>query len=201
MLACPRPGAVWLILSLEGRRYYIFHSRQSREQVIITNAGLKRSLHRELAERFGNSERYDVDRVVQQAQLNRALPFARAIAGDEIELECRHAEEVMIESWSRCLSDFRSASGRLPNTAEIFLSHCPCQVANDSPSFGRKINGVSFPNSCYEKLKLFCIKMTPEIAKWNVYYEYSFHGRILDVCMGKLRISKRPLHILIPDSS
>jgi hypothetical protein len=140
-----------------------------------------------------------LDAQQRQAEYRRILPFARAAAAaTPMMVESRHAEESMIENWDRSYQDFVARRGRAPRKADVFLSHCPCQVANTSPSTGKHLAGNPYPASCYEKLKTFCTTGDRVGMKWTVYFDSPFLGQTLDVTHGNLRICPRPDYILLP---
>jgi hypothetical protein len=199
-----RPGAVGLILSLEGARYSVFVSEQTRDQVASSSVGGragvggKIDLHRELLGRFGNPQPA-LAPMARQAEYLRILPAARAVAATTgMDPEGRHAEESMIELWDQSVNDFLALRGWPPAKAEAFLTHCPCQVTNAVPSTAKHLNGFAYPASCYEKLKTFCASGNRVGMNWNVYFDHPFGGLALDVVHGNLRIRPRPVYINMP---
>lgn len=196
-----RPGAVGLVLSLEGARYSVFLSTQSRDQVASSSVGGqggqggKIDLHRELLSRFHGPQPV-LGAMQRQAEYLRILPFARAAAASTgMMVEARHAEESMIEDWDRSYQDFVALRGRAPRRAEVFLSHCPCQVTNAAPSTGKYLNGAAYSASCHEKLKTFCTTGNRVGMKWTVYFDHPFQGLSLNVTHANLRICLRPDYI------
>jgi hypothetical protein len=187
-----RPGAVGLVLSLEGARYYIFHSRQTRDQVASSMTRTKIDLHQELAARFNQPV---IPNNQRQAEYLRLAPAVRAAAATTaMDPAGRHAEEMMIENWDACVHDFQRHRGRAPLTAEVFLSYCPCQPTNNAPSPRRTFNGIVYPVSCSEKLKVFCRHRLG--MKWTVYYDHPFQNiAALNITIHNLRIMTRPAHI------
>ncbi|MET0341957.1 MAG: hypothetical protein ABW252_13210 [Polyangiales bacterium] len=184
-----RPGAVSLILNLEGARYYVFHSRQTPEQVANAMTFQKINLHQELRGQppLANAQR--------QAEWARIVPTAHAVAAQSSMDDGRHAEESMIESWSACLDDFVRLRGRRPTSAEVYLTHCPCQMSNQAPSPARVLDGMTYAASCHLKLRAFCTTGTRASTRWCVYYEHPFQGARLDETHGSLVIAPLPAHI------
>lgn len=187
-----RPGAVSLILNLEGTRYYVFHSRQTPEQVANAATFQKINLHREL---LGQPALDDAQR---QAAWARIVPTARAVAAQSAMDEGRHAEEAMIEGYGACLDDFWRLRGRKPTDAEVYLTHCPCQMSNLAPSPARVLGGMTYVASCHLKLRAFCTTGTRTGTRWRVYYEHPFQGGRLDETHGSLVIAPLPPHVTMP---
>lgn len=187
-----RSGAVGLIANLDGARYYVFHSRQSPEQVANTMTSQKVALHLELLRAPQPSNQW------LQAEWRRIVPTARQVAAQCGMDDGRHAEEVMIETWSECLADFQRLRGRPPSVAEVYLTHCPCQESNEAPSPARVLDGTLYPASCRLKLRSFCLTGTRASVRWRVYYEHPFHGQWLDETYGPLVIQPLPAHITMP---
>lgn len=203
-----RPGAISLIVSLDGARYYVFHSRQSPEQVANTLVTRKIAMHLQLVrERLAQNQDLDElavahsacdDSAWQDDEWNRIVPTARKIAAQRGMDDGRHAEEAMIEKWSECLADYRRLRGRSPSVAEVYLTHCPCQESDAAPSPARVLDGTLYPKSCRLELRAFCLTGTRASVRWRVYYEHPFHGRSLDETYGSLRISPLPAYIVMP---
>jgi len=191
-----RAGAVGLILSLEGARYYVVLSRQTRDQVASSNLGNKLDLHRELRQRFNQP----AIAATRQQEYTRLIPAARNFAAQTaMDPEGRHAEESMIEKWAETLQNFRALRGRAPKKAEVFLTHCPCQVANASPSPQRMLAGANYPVSCHQKLVRFCTTGNRATISWKIFYDHPFGGVAgLNVNQGNLTIGRIPAYIHMP---
>lgn len=190
-----RLGTVGLVLSLEGARYYVFHSRQSRDQIASGNLQQKIALHHELL--HGNQP---YNHAQGQQQYMTLLPFARAMAAQTyMEPEGRHAEESMIENWNNISHDFNTVRGRPPRRADVFLNFCPCQVINNNPSPARVLDHTHYPISCHRKLQQFCSTGNRLQMKWTIYYEQQFQNAIgLNTHVGNLRIMRLPPYIVMP---
>lgn len=187
-----RPGAISLIVSLDGARYYVFHSRQSPEQVANTLVSRKVAMHLQLVRTPLAPKQWQND------EWKRIAPTARKVAAQRGMDDGRHAEEAMIEKWSECLADYRRLRGRSPSMAEVYLTHCPCQESDAAPSPARVLDGTLYPKSCRLKLRAFCLTGTRASVRWRVYYEHPFHGRSLDETYGSLRIAPLPAYIVMP---
>lgn len=194
-----RAGAVWCVLSLEGARYYVFHSHETRDQVANKNVGNKRALHMELALKFPRLQAtypFNATTGQKQAIYHQLLPTAQDMAGHAgIDPDGRHAEEHIIESWPQIRADFVGARSRLPTKAEVFLSYCPCQQANAHPSPRRIFNGTIYPVSCFDKLVHFCNRDDPALMTWVIYYNSPFQSLSVTGTRGNLRIMQRPPYI------
>jgi len=192
----PRRGAVWLILSLDGQRYYVFHSQQGRQQLLMNHSANKMSMHTELQQKFYNNVTVlTSDGMTAELKKMSAIGAQTLEAWDMPDFEPWHAEEKLIENWKNCFHHFIRSTGQPPVVAEVFLSHCPCQTQNEIHSTAKTISGIYYPASCYEKLKIFCNTQTPDIKKWAIFYENQFHAQTLDIISGKLKITHRPPHI------
>lgn len=187
-----KSGSIGLVLSLEGARYYVFNSRQSRDQVASSNLQKKIALHHELL--HGNQPYVHS---IGQQKYQLLIPFAMGIAAQTyINPDGRHAEELMIESWDEILHDFNTIRGRNPIKAEVFLSFCPCQVTNSNPSPERILGYSLYPVSCHQKLNRFCSTGNRIQMKWSIYYDHPFKNAPgLNVNSFNLRIMKLPPHI------
>lgn len=84
----------------------------------------------------------------------------------------RHAEEIFLEQWGDCLTNYRILRGRDPKKVDIFLSHTPCTLEDKSPSPSRLLGNSVYPLSCTNKLELFA-KKNPAI-KLRIYYYNKF---------------------------
>ncbi|MEZ2578468.1 hypothetical protein [Buttiauxella ferragutiae] len=190
-----RLGTVGLVLSLEGARYYVFHSHQSRDQIAGVNLQQKIALHHELLR--GNQP---YNHAQDQQKFMALLPFARAmVAQTHMEPEGRHAEESMIENWNNILHDFKTVRGHPPRWADVFLNFCPCQVINNNPSPTRVLDHTHYPISCHRKLQQFCSTGNRLQMKWTIYYEQQFQNAMgLNIHVGNLRIMKLPPYIAMP---
>ncbi len=173
-----RPGAVGLVLSLEGARYYVFISRQSRDQVANSAVGHRLKVNAQLLNRTLTPSEY-------QAKFASLLPIARYLAVQrEVDAEGRHAEELMIERFNECIQNFVALRGRPPAKAEVFLSHCPCQSKDPGASPARMLAGTFYPSTCKAKLTKFCTTGARSAIAWRVYYQF-------DIGVSKLDINER----------
>jgi len=190
-----RAGAIGLVLSLEGAKYYVFISRQSRDQVASSNAGNKVRLHDELKRRFVPTAPA-LTQEMHQEKYQSILPVARAVAATTaMAPDGRHAEESMIEEWHLARTDFLRVRGHMPRKAEVFLTHCPCQLGNNAPSPVRQLSGIIFPESCHRKLMQFVSTGDRAPMKWTVYYDAPFQGLSLHLNTGNLRIMLKPAYL------
>lgn len=194
-----RAGAVGLVLSLEGARYYVFHSRQTRDQVASSVLQRRLELHHDLLHR-GHEDPPPYDSAQGQLRYRELIGFARNMAArTAMDPEGRHAEEAMIEHWDEVLRDFANHRHRLPRCADVFLTYCPCQVTNRDPSPARQLGRIHYPLSCHEKLRRFCTTENRSHMHWTVYYEHLFQTVPgLDIHYGNLRIQRLPPHIVMP---
>lgn len=190
-----KSGSVGLVLSLEGARYYVFHSRQSRDQIVSSNLQKKIALHHELV-----NSNTPYNNAQGQKKYQELFPFAMDIAAQTyMEPEGRHAEESMIENWNKIVQDFYLVRGRLPRKADVFLNFCPCQVFNKNPSPARMLDHTYYPISCHEKLKKFCLTGNRLDMKWSIYYEQQFQNApILNINFCNLKVMRLPQEIAMP---
>ena len=194
-----RPGAIGLVLGLDDLRFYVFHSRQTQDQVANSNTTLKTRLNRELAGRFAGFRGQPFMQTLApvdtpalwQDNFRALLPFSRAAAqATQMDPEGRHAEEEMIENWQVCVADFFARHQRAPQGATVYLSHCPCQPDNTSPSPVRRLGGKMYSATCAMKLKQFCTTGDRAQMPWTVYYQNPFGDLNIDLTQGRLRIMR-----------
>ncbi len=227
-----RAGAIGLVLGLDGSKYYVFRSHQSREGVTNSMVRTKIGLHEELLRMTSSRRRQEpgspdvhgitegmvglkvklheellrsrhalsapttMDNAERQAEFLRINPTAQQVATQTaIEPEGRHAEEQMIEQWAQVRNHFVQSTGKAPKAAQIFLSHCPCQPANQRPSSAKTLAGVNYPLSCKDKLLLFCRLNERSQMKWNVYYDSPFEGKNVNVQIGDIKIEWKPHYL------
>ena len=186
-----RPGAVGLVLSLEGARYYVFVSRQSREQVANSAVGNKLKLHAQL---LGGA----LTPAQHQEKYRSMLPLAVALATQrEVAAESRHAEELLIERFDECVGNFVALRGRPPAKAEVFLSHCPCQAKDPGASPARMLAGAFYDATCKAKLIKFCTTGARAAIAWKIYYQFDIGASKLEINenLGNLRMCKQPAYI------
>jgi hypothetical protein len=189
-----RPGAIGLVLSFEGARYYVFVSRQSRQQVANSAVGNKLKMHNEL-QMFARKLTTN-----QHQELYRAmLPLALGQATQrQVLAESRHAEELMIEHFDDCVRNFVSLRGRPPGKAEVFLSHCPCQSKDPGASPARMLADTQYEATCKAKLIKFCTTGARSAIAWKVYYQFDIGTSKLDINenRGNLIMCKQPAFII-----
>lgn len=186
-----RPGAIGLVLSLEGARYYVFISRQSREQVANSAVGSKLKLHAQLLKRTLTADQH-------QEKYRSMLPVAQdLVAQRQVDVESRHAEELLIEHFDECVQNFVSLRGRPPAKAEVFLSHCPCQSKDPGASPARMLAGSFYEATCKAKLMKFCTTGTRAAISWKVYYQFDIGSSKLDIneSLNNLTMCKQPAFI------
>ena len=193
-----RPGAIGLVLSLEGARYYVFVSRQSRDQVAKSATSAK------IAMNEGILTHFDKNRPKQTGQqfrdkFDEVAPLARSLAAQRgVEVEGRHAEELMIEQFDACRDNFVALRGRPPAKAEVFLSHCPCQTKDRAPSPARRLGAEYYPQTCKAKLLQFCTTGSRASMSWKVYYQHDMGAQRLDIneSVGNLVMCRQPAYII-----
>ncbi|MDY7531571.1 hypothetical protein RGV33_07755 [Pseudomonas sp. Bout1] len=186
-----RPGAIGLVLSLEGARYYVFISRQSREQVANSAVGSKLKLHAQLLKRTLTADQH-------QEKYRSMLPVAQdLVAQRQVDVESRHAEELLIEHFDECVQNFVSLRGRPPAKAEVFLSHCPCQSKDPGASPARMLAGSFYEATCKAKLMKFCTTGTRAAISWKVYYQFDIGSSKLEINenLNNLTMCKQPAFI------
>jgi hypothetical protein len=186
-----RPGAIGLVLSLEGARYYVFISRQSREQVANSAVGNKLKLHAQLLNRTLTASEH-------QDSYRSMLPVAQALVAQRgVDVESRHAEELLIEHFDECVQNFVSLRGRPPAKAEVFLSHCPCQSKDPGASPARMLAGTFYEATCKAKLMKFCTTGNRAAMSWKVYYQFDIGSSKLDINehLNNLTLCKQPAFI------
>ncbi|MDR9753250.1 hypothetical protein RG836_17510 [Pseudomonas sp. SZMC_28357] len=186
-----RPGAIGLVLSLEGARYYVFVSRQSREQVANSAVGNKLKLHAQMLKRTLTKDEHQK---LYQATLPVALDL---VTQRGVQAESRHAEESMIEHFDECVQNFVALRGRPPAKAEVFLSHCPCQSKDPGASPARMLAGTHYEATCKAKLIKFCTTGSRSAISWKVYYQFDIGTSKLDINenLGNLTMCKQPAFI------
>ncbi|MGY2293124.1 hypothetical protein ACW9H6_25945 [Pseudomonas sp. SDO528_S397] len=187
-----RPGAIGLVLSFEGARYYVFVSRQSRDQVANSAVGNKLKLHAQLLGRTLTKDQH-------QERYHAMLPVALSLATQrQVEAESRHAEESMIEHFDECVQNFVALRGRPPAKAEVFLSHCPCQSKDPGASPARMLAGTHYEATCKAKLIKFCTTGARSAISWKVYYQFDIGTSKLDINenLGNLTMCKQPAFIV-----
>ncbi|MGY2274104.1 MULTISPECIES: hypothetical protein [Pseudomonas] len=186
-----RAGAIGLVLSLEGARYYVFVSRQSRDQVANSAVGNKLRVSAQLLKVPPSPQ-------IHQAKYAQLLPIARDLATQRgVEAESRHAEELLIEHFDECVQNFVALRGRPPAKAEVFLSHCPCQSKDPGASPARTLAGTYYEATCKAKLIKFCTSATRAAISWKVYYQFDIGTSKLDINenLGNLTMCKQPAFI------
>lgn len=186
-----RPGAIGLVLSLEGARYYVFVSRQSREQVANSAVGNKLKLHAQMLKRTLTKDQH-------QKLYQATLPVALNLVTQRgVQAESRHAEESMIEHFDECVQNFVALRGRPPAKAEVFLSHCPCQSKDPGASPARMLAGTHYEATCKAKLIKFCTTGSRSAISWKVYYQFDIGTSKLDINenLGNLTMCKQPAFI------
>lgn len=188
-----RPGAIGLVLSLEGARYYVFVSRQSRDQVASSSVDSKIKLHAQLLGRTPTTDQYEEK---YRAMLPAALDL---VARRQVEFENRHAEELLIEHFDECVQNFITLRGRPPLKAEVFLSHCPCQSKDSGASPARMLAGTFYEATCKAKLLKFCTTGRRAMMLWKVYYQFDIGTSKLDinVRVNNLVMCKQPAFITV----
>jgi len=180
---------VWLVLGLDGHRYYVFasqgnspltpdwHARQRlaindqiRSYAALTGAGhtISPSKVRRLEAQgplsFGTAPQpgaFDrLEGIIQDEMYGRGIrPSA-------------HAGEFLIHGWKTCVGDYMSVRHKAPSKAEIFLSQSPCRTGDPAPSQARTIDSTPYPESCRNKLYVFFAKN--KTVTWTVLYDQRF---------------------------
>ena len=157
---------IWCIASLEGAQYYGLLSQpnlggytynQATKMLAVNDQILNRnSLHNEARTRATR-----LGKLLHNEAQNRNV-----VQHD------RHAEEIFLEQWDDCVNGFRQLRGRAPKKVDLFLSHTPCTLEDDSPSPERLIGNRMYPESCTNKLQSFVVQ-NPAI-KLKIYYFNKF---------------------------
>ncbi|TXL79521.1 hypothetical protein FHP25_06140 [Vineibacter terrae] len=183
------PRTIYLILGLEGARYYVFFSQPDLGQLMNRLATQKVGINMEIeelkrlqpdddhvllpsqvAQRLaGFNANHNARRARTEGLTPHLLEQAQALG---VQQDAGHAEMFMIESWRRCVDDFMMHRHRYPKRGEIFLSHTPCRTSDDQPSPAMLVDGRNYPTSCRAKLYTF-FKANPGI-RWKIWYELRF---------------------------
>ena len=157
---------IWCIASLEGAQYYGLVSQPNLGGYTYNHATKMLAVNDQILNRHSphNEVRQRANRLA--GLLNDEAQRRNVIQRD------RHAEEVFLEHWAECMSNFIKLRKRKPTSVDLFLSHTPCTLNDNSPSPGRALGSQFYPASCTNKLRQFASK-NPTI-KLRVYYLNKF---------------------------
>src|SRR5579863_1541401 len=181
---------IWLILALDGNRYYRFHSQVNLGQNMFRQASNMVDVNAQIRAAFATAQQVGnlTPSVVKAMQApgnltplernqrghalgdNHLLPDARELRA--FVDEDGHAEEFLIANWRQVHADYISATGKSLKKAEIILSHTPCQAGDRTPSRARMFDEASYGASCRSKLYQFF--KTNSSVKWKVYWVDKF---------------------------
>jgi hypothetical protein len=164
---------IWLILSLDGNRYYRFHSQANLGQMMFRQASNMVAVNAQIRAMFDSTQPVgnltpSVVKATETAGNLTALERnqrAHSLGDTYLQPDARnqrglvdedgHAEEFLIANWKQVHADYISATGKSPKKAEIILSHTPCQAGDRSPSKARIFDEASYSSSCRSKLYQF----------------------------------------------
>ena len=179
--------AVWLVLGLDGNRYYVFRSQGNSPLTPKFHADAKLSIGDQIKAHAALQSPNHALRPSKVARLeqNAARHTGQTIGGNsslegEIQAEmyrrgvrpAAHAEEFLISGYRKCVADYKALRSKSPVKAEIFLSQSPCRVGDPRPSEERVIGGITYPQSCRNKLYSFFAKN--KSTSWSVLYDQRF---------------------------
>lgn len=181
---------IWLILSLDGNRYYRFHSQANLGQTMFRQASNMVEVNAQIRAAFNSTQPAGnlTPSVVKATQAAGNLTAgernqrAHSLGDTHLQPDARnlrdlvdedgHAEEFLIANWKPVHADYMSATGKSPKKAEVVVSHTPCQAGDRNPSKPRMFDGVTYSASCSSKLYQF-FKANSSV-KWKLYWVEKF---------------------------